>query len=515
MNFFLQWIAPPLVGAVIGYVTNAIAIKMLFRPLTEKRVFGLRVPFTPGILPMQRHKLAVNIGNMVSRELLTESIVRDRLRTAEFRSLVERSVAGYTEKLLSSSISQAASSASDFGRSVGAVVERFVVSDSFSNLVRSVVRRAVDKIGARTLSDLFVDSSGAFPDLSSLLERLLGSLSNRETEKRIADAVESFLRTRAEEGNPLGSYLPDTVASDAARLADLLYPAVVDAVVRFLNERDTRIELEAKGKVILRDAIMELNAFQRFFVSAAQYDKTLNDRMPAIVDGVVERIEETARTDQTRIRFIETVRTGVEDILSKPVDDALSGLKTDRPSLSRSIAKGVVAVAGSPASRSSLHGLLAGLFSALEKEPLERIARDRLGLDPSALADMAAYSLVAYVRAECGEAVPRLIDGFLRQHGSDQVSMFLGVDDAEKAKWDLVIAEKVLAMFDERIAAVIDSLDVRTMVSDRIDSLDMEDVERIVLDVLAGQLKWIDIFGAFLGALMGLFQSLLAVLIAR
>ena len=58
MNSLLVWCIPPLAGAVIGYVTNAVAIKMLFRPLTEIRVFGIRLPFTPGILPRHRHKLA-------------------------------------------------------------------------------------------------------------------------------------------------------------------------------------------------------------------------------------------------------------------------------------------------------------------------------------------------------------------------------------------------------------------------------------------------------------------------
>ena len=40
-----------LVGAVIGYITNWLAIKMLFKPHNEKRVFGIRIPFTQGIIP--------------------------------------------------------------------------------------------------------------------------------------------------------------------------------------------------------------------------------------------------------------------------------------------------------------------------------------------------------------------------------------------------------------------------------------------------------------------------------
>ena len=48
------YILPPLVGGVIGYVTNAIAIRMLFRPHTAKYIMGRRVPFTPASFPKRK-----------------------------------------------------------------------------------------------------------------------------------------------------------------------------------------------------------------------------------------------------------------------------------------------------------------------------------------------------------------------------------------------------------------------------------------------------------------------------
>ena len=53
-----KYIATPLIGAVIGYVTNWIAVKMLFRPRKEIRVFGKRLPFTPGVIPRGQGRLA-------------------------------------------------------------------------------------------------------------------------------------------------------------------------------------------------------------------------------------------------------------------------------------------------------------------------------------------------------------------------------------------------------------------------------------------------------------------------
>jgi len=81
----LPWILPPLLGAIIGYVTNRIAIKMLFRPLTPKRVLGVRVPLTPGVIPRNRFDLARTIARMVSEQLLSPKALREQLDNPEFR----------------------------------------------------------------------------------------------------------------------------------------------------------------------------------------------------------------------------------------------------------------------------------------------------------------------------------------------------------------------------------------------------------------------------------------------
>ena len=100
MNTVLIWLIPPVVGAIIGYVTNLVAIKMLFRPLEEYRIFGIRIPFTPGVLPRQRRKLAESIGGMVERELLTPEILRERLSRPEVLESLKNALSVYTEKLI-------------------------------------------------------------------------------------------------------------------------------------------------------------------------------------------------------------------------------------------------------------------------------------------------------------------------------------------------------------------------------------------------------------------------------
>ena len=69
---YLHYLSGPLVGAVIGYFTNYIAVKMLFHPYKEIKVLGFTLPFTPGVIPKNRPRLARAIAHAVSDVLLTK-----------------------------------------------------------------------------------------------------------------------------------------------------------------------------------------------------------------------------------------------------------------------------------------------------------------------------------------------------------------------------------------------------------------------------------------------------------
>ncbi len=78
----IQYFVGPLVGAVIGYITNDIAIRMLFRPHQAKYIMGIHVPFTPGIIPKEKSRIATAIGkaisdNLMNREVLEKSLLSD------------------------------------------------------------------------------------------------------------------------------------------------------------------------------------------------------------------------------------------------------------------------------------------------------------------------------------------------------------------------------------------------------------------------------------------------------
>lgn len=96
MNYSI--IIEPLVGAIIGYITNWIAIKMMFRPLKPIKLFGFKLPFTPGIIPKNKERIAKSIGIAISDNLLTNSDLQDILLSDEIKEKLKENIKKYLDE---------------------------------------------------------------------------------------------------------------------------------------------------------------------------------------------------------------------------------------------------------------------------------------------------------------------------------------------------------------------------------------------------------------------------------
>lgn len=94
LNFSTIWtlIIPPITGAIIGYFTNDIAIKMLFRPYKPLYIGKRRLPFTPGLIPANQGRLAKRVSDTIMGSLLTpeelQNLAKRLLRTDRVQSAI-------------------------------------------------------------------------------------------------------------------------------------------------------------------------------------------------------------------------------------------------------------------------------------------------------------------------------------------------------------------------------------------------------------------------------------------
>ena len=97
MNIELSYIVAPLLGGIIGYITNDIAIRMLFRPHKAKYLFGIKIPFTPGIIPKEKGRIASAIGGAISENLMSKDVLEKNLLSDEMITKIRLSIDSFFE----------------------------------------------------------------------------------------------------------------------------------------------------------------------------------------------------------------------------------------------------------------------------------------------------------------------------------------------------------------------------------------------------------------------------------
>ena len=89
------------IGAIIGGVTNVIAIRMLFHPYKAHYIFNMRIPFTPGLIPKRRDEIATKIGQVIEEHLITETLIHNKLNETKTKETINELVKEQIAKLKS------------------------------------------------------------------------------------------------------------------------------------------------------------------------------------------------------------------------------------------------------------------------------------------------------------------------------------------------------------------------------------------------------------------------------
>lgn len=73
-------ISVPIIAALIGYITNYIAVRMLFRPHKPSRFLGITFQ---GLVPRRQKEIAKSLGSMIERDLFSQEDIHAALSGSE------------------------------------------------------------------------------------------------------------------------------------------------------------------------------------------------------------------------------------------------------------------------------------------------------------------------------------------------------------------------------------------------------------------------------------------------
>jgi uncharacterized membrane protein YheB (UPF0754 family) len=85
MSSVIAYGSIPVISGFIGWVTNLIAVKMIFRPRKPIRFFGFTIV---GLIPKRRSDLARKIGETIERELISHRDIQNLINTPLFHDEV-------------------------------------------------------------------------------------------------------------------------------------------------------------------------------------------------------------------------------------------------------------------------------------------------------------------------------------------------------------------------------------------------------------------------------------------
>lgn len=135
----------PLLGGLIGYITNDIAIRMLFRPHKAKYLFGIHIPFTPGIIPKEKGRIAEAIGGVISENLMNNEVLEKYLLSDEMIGKVRSAVEGF--------ISTQQQNQESMARFLGHYLSKDEIDSIAQNINQSITKQTYEKLADSSVGD--------------------------------------------------------------------------------------------------------------------------------------------------------------------------------------------------------------------------------------------------------------------------------------------------------------------------------------------------------------------------
>jgi uncharacterized membrane protein YheB (UPF0754 family) len=516
----------PCIGAFIGYLTNKIAIRMLFRPLQPWYLFGVQVPMTPGVIPAKRHALAENIGEMVGRHLLTSKDIGGAISEEPFQehmaTVVDRRVQEILRRDLGSlpeivprrfkAYFKVGIKTLKYQLSEG--VNRYLASDAFAEQLTAAIGNRLETLADRELNEVLDQQSrrSVYLFVDEVIRDLLQS---KRIELWLGEYLAASLQRSAAQGRTIGDLVP-------AQLVVLLKGLVHDHCATLLQGMGAQLAdpvLRAQmvkgilgGVDHFLDSLGPVGAMARGFLERETMDQKVHEYLIEKEEDLVAWL----RNPEVQARMTTVLEESVDALLRKPVADLLASVEGEQlDHVCQECATQVLAIFRSEGTMTGLSALLH--FSLEDLLDGGRRSLGDLGehFFPDAggagIRDTLIRECIALFRSGKGE---RLVSAML----SSMVDTLLdrpigllynmvphgirrGIND-----YILLTANRMLL---QEVPGVVESLNIKRMVTEKVDGLDLVQLERLLLSIMEEQFKYINLFGALLGFFLGLINLVL------
>lgn len=502
-----DYLITPVVGAVIGYFTNWLAIKMIFRPYTEKRIFNIRVPFTPGLMPKERYVLSKKIGQVISEHLLTEEVMAKALISDDIHnniySLVDKAITSLKNNtntikdIQTNLIDTNSQFTENINYKITDIIINILQKDTLHDNVTDIIIKTLEKLLKQEAKDI------PLTKFTSWLEKVFANygdeyIKSDDFENLISDYFLKINKNLAENESTIGEFIPTEIIEKTKLLISDKVPTISKLILTLIQIPEVETKLKTLISNLINDNVSKL---VMVFVSS---DK--------VAESIITSLKEYLNNEENYSKTYDMITAYIDKISEMKINELTQKIPEDYKDYP--IATIIMNMTRKTCTNENLSKFLNSMSSHITKLDNKNIYDIIVSIEPDIKNKLSAYikeqlqkinadkNLHSYIYKTIGYQINLLMDTQIKDIMSKLTDEHLDFIKKTSIKiYDFIIQKTMIN--------ILEAMNISKVVEDRINDFEIKEAEDIVITVVKKELKAITLIGGVLGFVIGLVPILI------
>ncbi|EPB8220195.1 DUF445 family protein [Clostridium perfringens] len=492
------YIIGALIGAVIGYITNWLAIKMLFRPREAKYIFGMKLPFTPGLIPKEKSRIANKVGETVGTHLLNSDSLSKALKDDKIKAKFNEVAKEKINQIINSNSTLENSLKNTLGENyyalkgnmidnIAKTILESIQEEEFKNKVKFYI---VDSIKERLNKkpEKIID----FINSNKFREVIINTLEEEKTRDIIGKALLKEVKTLGKEDLTIEEVIPENIKPYIEEYVKSQKDTLVDIIKNLLRDD----EVSHKIKSAINDNIPSI-------VSMFLSGDVIYGKLVSLVDKSLSEEENKEYICDAALAFVhESMKKKVSDVINnvgeeklEVISDALGDKISKKLNTEENIDSIISKLNCKISSFNNYEEIIKVLFNDYENILIDNI--------DSMISQIVNNNQLT---GEISKIIEKVFDKFLQNSLNDICYNKQNLENSIMSILDNLYNDFV----ENKSAKVLEIVDISSIVEEQINAFEVDYAEEIIIGIANKELKAITWLGALLGGILGILSPLLS-----